>query len=158
MYALLSQLSRKPLAQGIAVTGSINQNGEVQAIGGANQKIEGFFDVCKAKGITGKQGVMIPRDNMQNLALRDDVVEAVQSGQFTIYAVATIDECIEVLTGVPAGELQEDGAYPEGTIHRLVEERLEEMAEISKNFGKDKDSGDEGEDSKEGDKDSTKLA
>jgi lon-related putative ATP-dependent protease len=156
LYALLSQLSGKPLTQGIAVTGSVNQNGEVQAIGGANQKIEGFFDVCKAKGITGKQGVMIPRDNMQNLALRDDVVEAVQAGTFTIYAVATIDEGIEVLTGVPAGVLQEDGAYPEGTIHHLVEERLEEMAEISRNFGKDKDSGDEGEDSKDGDEDSTK--
>ena len=142
MYALLSQLSGKPLAQGIAVTGSINQNGEVQAIGGANQKIEGFFDVCKAKGITGKQGVMIPRDNMQNLALRDDVVEAVQAGKFTIYAVATIDEGTEVLTWVPAGELQEDGGYPGGTIHHLVEERLEEMAELSRNFGKDKDSGD----------------
>lgn len=143
LYALLSQLSGKPLAQGIAVTGSVNQNGEVQAIGGANYKIEGFFDVCKAKGITGKQGVMIPRDNIQNLALRDDVVEAVQSGQFTIYSVATIDEGIAVLTGVPAGELQDDGAYPEGTIHYLVEERLEEMAERARDFGKGKGSADE---------------
>ena len=142
LYALLSQLSGKPLAQGIAVTGPVNQNGEVQAIGGANQKIEGFFDVCKAKGITGKQGVMIPRDNMQNLTLREDVVEAVQAGQFTIYAVATIDEGIEVLTGVPAGELQEDGTYPEGTIHHLVEERLEEMAKRTRDFGKDKNAGD----------------
>jgi predicted ATP-dependent protease len=156
LYSLLSQLSDKPLAQGIAVTRSINQNGEVQAIGGAKQKIKGFFDVCKAKGITGEQGVMIPRDNMQNLALRDDVEEAIQAGQFTIYAVATIDEGIEVLTGVAAGEFQEDGAYPEGTIRRLVEERLEEMAEISRNFGKDNDSGDEGEDSKDGGEDSTK--
>jgi predicted ATP-dependent protease len=156
LYALLSQLSGKPLAQGIAVTGPVNQNGEVQAIGGANQKIEGFFDVCKAKGITGKQGVMIPRDNMQNLTLREDVVEAVQAGQFTIYAVATIDEGIEVLTGVPAGELQEDGTYPEGTIHHLVEERLEEMAKRTRDFGKDKNAGDEVEDSEDEKGDSTK--
>ena len=151
LYALLSQLSGKPLAQGIAVTGSVNQNGEVQAIGGANYKIEGFFDVCKAKGITGKQGVMIPRDNIQNLALREDVVEAVQSGQFTIYGVATIDEGIGVLTGVPAGELQDDGGYPEGTIHYPVEERLEKMAERARDFGKGsgKGSEDDEEDSTE---------
>ena len=110
--------------------------------------------MCKAKGITGKQGVMIPRDNMQNLTLRDDVVKAVQAGRFTIYAVATIDEDIEVLTGVPAGELQEDGTYPEGTIHHLVEDRLEEMAKRTRDFGKDKDSGEEGEDSEDGEGDS----
>ncbi|MDP6779290.1 MAG: AAA family ATPase, partial [Candidatus Latescibacteria bacterium] len=156
LYALLSQLSGKPLAQGIAVTGSVNQNGEVQAIGGANYKIEGFFDVCKAKGITGKQGVMIPRDNIQNLALRDDVVEAVQAGQFTIYGVGTIDEGIEVLTGVPAGELQEDGNYPEGTVHHLVEERLEEMAERARDFGKGKGKGSEDDDEDQDEEDSSK--
>ena len=103
IYALLSSLSGVPIKQGIAVTGSVNQHGEIQPIGGVNQKIEGFFDVCKAKGLTGDQGVMIPVQNVKNLMLRQDVVEAVRQGKFHIYAVSTIDEGIEILTGMPAG-------------------------------------------------------
>ena len=133
------------------MTGSVNQNGEVQAIGGATHKIEGFFDVCKAKGLTGEQGVMIPRDNLQHLALRDDVTDAVKAGRFTIYAVSTIDEGIEVLTGVPAGDVQEDGAYPEGTVHHLVEKRLLDMAKKSRDYGKRLDKDDD-EDEDSGDK------
>ena len=128
LYALLSALSEVPIRQGIAVTGSVNQTGEVQSIGGATHKIEGFFDVCKAKGLTGEQGVVIPRDNVRNLMLRSEVVEAVQDGVFHIYAVSKIDEGIEVLTGTEAGEKGKNGKYPEGTIHFLVERRLEEMS------------------------------
>ena len=135
LYALLSALSGLPLAQGIAVTGSVNQSGEVQAIGGATQKIEGFFDLCKARGLTGDQGVMLPKDNLVNLSLKDDVVEAVRKGQFHVYGVSTIDEGIEVLTQVPAGEPQQDGIYPDGTVHHSVEQRLQDMAEKSKSFG-----------------------
>ena len=149
LYALLSRLSGLPLAQGIAVTGSVNQNGDVQAIGGATQKIEGFYDVCRAKGLTGDQGVMIPRDNTHNQVLKDEVIEAARAGEFAIYAVATIDEGIEVLTGVPAGELQEDGTYPEGTVHYLVEQRLDEMARRARDFGKGRKSDDDAGDGKE---------
>ena len=113
LYALLSALSEVPIRQGIAVTGSVNQTGEVQSIGGATHKIEGFFDVCKAKGLTGEQGVVIPKDNVRNLMLRPEVVEAVRDGVFHIYAVSKIDEGIEALTGMEAGEKGEDGKYPE---------------------------------------------
>ena len=128
LYALLSALSEVPIRQGIAVTGSVNQTGEVQAIGGATHKIEGFFDVCKTKGITGEQGVIIPKANIRNLMLRSDLVEAVRDGAFRIYAVSSIDEGIEVLTGIEAGEKDEDGKYAEGTIHFMVERRLEVMS------------------------------
>ena len=128
LYALLSALSEVPIKQGIAVTGSVNQTGEVQSIGGSTHKIEGFFNVCKAKGLTGEQGVVIPKDNVRNLMLRPEVVEAVRNGMFHIYAVSTIDEGIEALTGMEAGEKGEDGKYPEGTIHFLMERRLEEMS------------------------------
>ena len=128
LYALLSALAQVPIKQGIAVTGSVNQAGQVQAIGGATHKIEGFFEVCKAKGLTGEQGVIIPKDNIRNLVLKQDVVEAVCNGQFHVYGVSTIDEGIEVLTGLEAGEKDEDGKYAEGTIHFLVERRLEEMS------------------------------
>ena len=137
LYALLSAISGLPILQGIAVTGSVNQSGEVQAIGGATYKIEGYYDVCKAKGLNGAQGVMIPSDNIRNLALKDEVINAIASGKFKIYAVSTIDEGIEVLTGVPAGERREDGTYPEGTVHQLVEQRLLEMAEKVRRFGRD---------------------
>ncbi|MDA1349911.1 MAG: AAA family ATPase, partial [Chloroflexi bacterium] len=136
LYALLSELSGLPIDQGIAVTGSVNQSGEVQAIGGATYKVEGFYDVCKAVGLTGRQGVMIPRDNLRNLVLREDVVEAAREGKFHIYGVSTIDEGIEVLTGVPAGTPQGDGEYPEGTVHRLVVSRLKEMARKARRLGK----------------------
>ena len=134
LYALLSAISGIPIAQGIAVTGSINQNGEVQAIGGATQKIEGFFDTCKVTGLTGSQGVLVPRDNLKHLALNDEVIWAVEAGRFRVYGVSTVDEGIEVLTGIPAGERQDDGNYPGGTIHSMVEERLREMAQEAREF------------------------
>ncbi len=135
------------------MTGSVNQNGEVQAIGGATYKIEGFFDVCKAKGLSGKQGVMIPRDNLQNLALRDEVTDAAKAGLFTIYSVSTI-EGIEILTGVATGDVDEEGSCPDGTVPHLVEKRLQDMARKSRDFGKrsDKES-DEDEDNNEETKD-----
>lgn len=128
LYALLSSLSRVPIKQGIAVTGSVNQHGMVQPIGGVNQKIEGFFDVCRASGLTGDQGVMIPVQNVKNLMLRRDVVEAVREGKFHIYPVSSIDEGIEILTGMPAGK-KSNGAYSEGTIGYLVEKKLHQFAE-----------------------------
>jgi predicted ATP-dependent protease len=134
LYALLSALSGAPIRQGIAVTGSVNQLGMVQPIGGVNYKIEGFFAVCKAKGLTGDQGVMIPASNVRNLMLKDEVVEAVRDGKFHIWSVETIDQGIEILTGIPAGEKQPDGAYPEGTINRMVDARLREMLESMKKF------------------------
>ena len=134
LYAILSALSGVPLRQGIAVTGSVNQLGKVQPIGGVNYKIEGFFAVCKAKGLTGEQGVMIPRSNERHLMLNDEVVEAVRKGQFHIWSVETIDQGIEVLTGVPAGEKKPDGSYPEGTINALVDRQLLEFVENAKKF------------------------
>jgi len=137
LYALLSALSGVPIKQGIAVTGSVNQHGEVQAIGGVNEKIEGFFDVCKTKGLTGEQGVLIPKSNAQNLMLREDIVEAVRAKKFHIWAVSTIDEGIEILTGVPAGERGRDGKFPEGTINYFVDQRLREFAECLKEISED---------------------
>jgi len=138
LYAILSSLSGVPVKQGIAVTGSVNQMGEVQPIGGINHKIENFFQVCKAKGLTGEQGVLIPCKNVRNLMLREEVVDAVAQGRFHIYAVKTIDEGIEVLTGVEAGQRREDGSYPEGSINYLVDKRLKEMAESLKSFAETK--------------------
>ena len=129
LYSILSALSGLPIKQNIAVTGSVNQKGEVQAIGGVNEKIEGFFEVCKAKGLTGVQGVMIPESNVQNLMLKEEVVDAVKAGQFRVYSVKTIDEGIEVLTGTKAGERRADGTYEEGTVNYLVVKQLREMAD-----------------------------
>ena len=134
LYALLSALSGLPLKQYLAVTGSVNQKGEVQAIGGVNEKLEGFFEVCKAKGLNGNQGALIPASNVQNLMLKEEVVEAAKAGKFRIYPVRTIDEGIEVLTGVPAGTRREDGTYEEGTVNYLVDRRLGEMAETMRGF------------------------
>jgi predicted ATP-dependent protease len=134
LYAILSSLSDVPIKQNIAVTGSVNQKGEIQTIGGVNQKIEGFFKVCQAKGLTGDQGVLIPYQNLRNLMLRDEVVEAVRRGQFHIYQVKTIDEGIEILSGIQAGVRQKDGSYPEDTINYLVDKHLGEMAEKLKGF------------------------
>ncbi|MFX0068464.1 MAG: Lon protease family protein [Candidatus Hodarchaeota archaeon] len=134
LYAILSELSGIPIKQYIAVTGSVNQKGEVQAIGGVNQKIEGFFEVCKIKGLTGKQGVVIPESNVQNLMLREEVVDAVREGKFHIFAVKTIDEGIEVLTGVRAGERRPDGTFEQETINYAVDKRLREMAEKIKEY------------------------
>jgi len=134
LYAILSSLADLPLKQGVAVTGSVNQNGEIQPIGGVNQKIEGFFKVCQARGLSGDQGVLIPHQNLRNLMLEEEVVEAVRQGQFHIYSAATIDEGIEILTGVSTGQRQEDGTYPENTANYLVDKRLEEMARRLKTF------------------------
>jgi lon-related putative ATP-dependent protease len=137
LFALLSAISGVPIRQGIAVTGSLNQQGEVQAIGGVNQKIEGFFDVCRAAALTGDQGVIIPESNVQNLMLREDVVEAVEQGRFHVYPIRSVDQGIEILTGRPAGERGPDGAFPEGTLNRLVDQRLREMADRLRAFARD---------------------
>jgi len=129
LYALLSSLSGVPIKQYIAVTGSVNQKGEVQPIGGVTEKIEGFFNICKIKGLTGEQGVMIPHQNVDELVLNDEVIEAVEQGQFHIYEVKTIDQGIELLTDVPAGECRVDGTYPPGSIHYLVMQRLKEYTD-----------------------------
>lgn len=134
LYAILSSLSAIPIKQEIAVTGSVNQNGEVQPIGGINWKIEGFFDVCRLKGLTGQQGVLVPRANLRNLMLRHDVVEAVNQGKFHIYAVGTVDEGIEVLTGIPAGQKDPSGQYPPSSVNGLVERRLKEYSKQLKNL------------------------
>jgi predicted ATP-dependent protease len=129
LCALMSALSGLPLKQSLAVTGSVNQHGQMQAIGGVNEKIEGFFDLCKARGHLGEQGVIIPASNVRHLMLRQDVVEAVRKGQFRIYAVETIDQGIEILTGVPAGERDDTAKFPPGSVNARVEARLIEMAE-----------------------------
>ncbi|UCC66429.1 MAG: AAA family ATPase, partial [Deltaproteobacteria bacterium] len=134
LYAILSSLSGLPIKQGIAVTGSVNQKGEVQAIGGVNEKIEGFFEVCKVKGLTRGNGVIIPASNVTNLMLKEEVVEAVRQGKFHLWAVKDIDEGIEILTGVKAGQRQKDGAFEEGTVNYLVDERLRELSEALKEF------------------------
>lgn len=129
LYALLSAIANVPIKQALAVTGSVNQRGQVQAIGGVNEKIEGFFDLCQARGLTGEQGVLIPVANVKHLMLRQDVVAAAAAGQFQIYPVTTIEEGLELLTGLPAGTRDTEGNYPEGTINFLVEQRLQEFAE-----------------------------
>jgi len=134
LYSILSALSGLPIKQNIAVTGSVNQKGEVQAIGGVNEKIEGFFEVCKLLGLTGIQGVMIPESNVQNLMLKEEVTDAVKAGEFNIYSVKTIDEGIEFLTGTKAGERREDGTFEEGTVNYLVDKQLKMMAEKLKEY------------------------
>ncbi|MGD0451540.1 MAG: ATP-binding protein [Candidatus Bathyarchaeia archaeon] len=134
LYCILSALSGLPIKQNIAVTGSVNQKGEVQAIGGVNEKIEGFFEVCKLKGLTGQQGVMIPESNVQNLMLKEEVIDAVKAGKFNIYAVKTIDEGIEFLTGKKAGMKLPDGTFEENTVNYLVDKQLRENADKLKQF------------------------
>jgi predicted ATP-dependent protease len=134
LYALLSELAGAAIDQGIAVTGSVNQKGEVQPIGGVNEKIEGYYQVCKVVGLTGAQGVMIPAQNLPNLMLREEVVEAVRTDTFHVYAVHTVDEGLEVLTGVSAGEAGADGTYPEGTVNQRVSQRLTTLAERLRRF------------------------
>jgi predicted ATP-dependent protease len=129
LYAILSALSELRIKQNLAVTGSVNQKGEVQAIGGVNEKIEGFYKTCKAKGLKGDEGVMIPRSNVQHLMLNEEVVEAVRQGRFHIYPVSTIDEGIEILTDVNAGQLKNDGTYDPGTVNYRVNKRLAEMTQ-----------------------------
>ncbi len=132
LYALLSSLAEVPIRQGLAVTGSVSQSGRVQAIGGVNVKIEGFYDLCHQRGLTGDQGVLIPESNVRNLMLRPDVIEAVERGEFHIYAVATIEEGVELLMGMPAGEEDDEGNYPEGTLYALVKNKLDLYAERMK--------------------------
>jgi predicted ATP-dependent protease len=134
LYSLLSALADVQIKQYIAVTGSVNQKGEVQAIGGVNEKIEGFYEVCKARGLTGKQGCMIPSSNVQHLMLKEEVVMAVKAGKFHVWPVSTISEGIEVLTDVPAGKRNADGTFNKDTINNLVQKRLDDMAERRKEF------------------------
>jgi len=134
LYAILSSLADLPINQGIAVTGSVNQLGMIQPIGGASFKIQGFFNICRINGLTGKQGVIIPKQNVKNLVLSDEVVEAVEKGMFHIYPVSTVDEGIEILTGVPAGEKLPDGTYPENTVHGRVYRKLRHYAETAAKY------------------------
>lgn len=134
LYSILSALSGLPIKQYFAVTGSVNQKGDVQAIGGVNEKIEGFFEICKARGFTGQQAVMIPEANVQNLMLKEEVVDAVKAGKFNIYSVNSIDEGIEVLTGVKAGQRGPDGTFEEGSVNYLVEKQLKKMADKLKDY------------------------
>ena len=133
LYGLLSSLSEIPINQSIAVTGSVNQKGQIQPIGGVNEKIEGYFQVCKVRGLDGSHGVMIPIQNIDNLQLSDEIIQAVKDKKFHIYAVSTIEEGIEVLTGVPAGKKDKDCHFPAGTINYLVYEKLKKYAKISNN-------------------------
>jgi lon-related putative ATP-dependent protease len=142
LYALLSALSRLPIHQRFAVTGSVNQRGQVQAIGGVNEKIEGFFATCQGKGLQGDEGVLVPATNVPNLMLKQEVRDAIEAGTFHIYPVSTIDEGIAILTGVEAGEADREGVYPTGTVNRLVADRLAELAEKARELaaqGKDKE-------------------
>ncbi|MFA9453603.1 MAG: Lon protease family protein [Candidatus Aminicenantaceae bacterium] len=139
VYAILSSLSKLPLRQDIAVTGSLNQKGEIQPIGGINEKIEGFFEVCKARKLTGTQGIIMPHQNVGNLMLRKDVVEAVQNGLFHVYPIKTIDEGIEILTGVKAGRRKKDGTFEVDTVHYLVDQELHRLAASWKTFDQKND-------------------
>ncbi len=139
LYALLSAITGIPLRQSVAITGSMDQGGNVQPIGGVNQKIEGFFSLCRLRGLDGSQGVIIPERNVRNLMLRKDVVEAVRQGTFRIHAVDHVEEGIEILTGMPAGKPGPDGRYPDGTFNRLVEDRLALLREASKREEEDKE-------------------
>ncbi len=134
IYALLSALSELPLRQDIAVTGSMNQRGDIQAIGGVNEKIEGFFDTCRIEGLTGTQGVMIPAANVEDLMLREDVLEAVKSGKFHIWPIGRVEQGVELLTGIRAGQRNGDGGFEKGTVFALVDQRLREMANTMKEF------------------------
>jgi ATP-dependent Lon protease len=134
IYALLSAISGVPLQQGIAVTGSVDQKGTVQPVGGINHKIEGFFEVCRLKGLTGEQGVMIPEGNVGDLMLKDEVVEAVRKKRFHIWPVKTVEEGVELLAGVPAGDRRKDGTFPEGTLYAMVDRRLTEIAEMVRKY------------------------
>ncbi|HEX2162651.1 MAG TPA: AAA family ATPase, partial [Thermoanaerobaculia bacterium] len=145
LYALLSAISGVPIRQSIAVTGSVSQHGEVQAIGGVNQKVEGFFELCRARGLTGDQGVLVPAANVKHLMLSRDVVEAVAAGRFHLWAVGHVDQGIEVLTGVPAGERGADGTYPADSVNGKVERRLEELIEKRRRYSRPPREGREGD-------------
>jgi lon-related putative ATP-dependent protease len=137
LYAIISSLADMPIKQGIAVTGSVNQKGKIQAIGGVNQKIEGFFEVCREKGLTGDQGVIIPSANVKNLMVKKEVVKAVQEKKFHIYQASTVEQGVEILTGVPAGEADMAGRFPQGTVYSKVQEKLKKYHELSMKSRKD---------------------
>ena len=141
LYALMSAIADLPIRQSLAVTGSVNQHGEVQAIGGVNEKIEGFFDLCNARGLTGDQGVLIPATNVKHLMLHRRVTEAAAAGRFHIYPVETIDQGIALLTGTPAGARDSSGRFPDGSVNQRVEQRLAELAERRLAFARASDSG-----------------
>lgn len=141
--AILSSLAEIPVRQDVAITGSVDQYGRVQAIGGANEKVEGFFDVCRERGLSGTQGVAIPATNVPDLMLREEIVTAAQDGKFAIWPIARVEEAVRLLLGVPAGERGEDGEFPEGTVYRRVEDKLFDFAERMKEFGKDVGENDE---------------
>jgi predicted ATP-dependent protease len=136
LVALLSALSGVPVLQGRAITGSVNQHGQVQPIGGVNEKVEGFFDVCRAVGLTGDEGVLVPASNAKHLMLRRDVVEAAEQGLFHVWPVETVDDAVFLLTGVQAGERDAEGRYPEGSVNRRADDRLAMFAERARNFGR----------------------
>ncbi|HSB51920.1 MAG TPA: S16 family serine protease, partial [Dissulfurispiraceae bacterium] len=140
LYALLSSISGVALRQNFAITGSMDQNGDVQPIGGVNEKIEGFFDLCKARGLDGSHSVIIPKRNVKNLMVKQEVIEAVKAGTFSIYPIERVEEGLELLTGMPSGEMQDDGTYPEGTVNHLVMKRLNEISEaLEKKKEREKD-------------------
>jgi predicted ATP-dependent protease len=151
LYAILSSLSELPIRQGFAVTGSVNQRGEIQPIGGVNEKIEGYFEVCRDMGaLDGGQGVLIPHQNVKNLMLRDEVIDAVKAGKFRIYAVHTVDEGISILTGLPAGERDpETGEFPPGSVHGLVGEKLKFMYENLRRLRREREDDEEDEEKEE---------
>jgi predicted ATP-dependent protease len=134
LTALLSALADLPLAQSLALTGAVNQLGELQPVGGVNEKVEGFFDVCLAAGLTGEQGVILPRPNLKHLMLRADVVTAVREGRFHVHAVDHIDQAMQLLTGLPAGERSAGGRFPSGSVNHRVEARLLGFAERARVF------------------------
>ena len=136
LVILLSSLSGIPIKQSFAITGSINQKGQIQPIGGVNEKVEGFYDVCKAKGLNGEQGVVIPHQNVKNLMLRKEVVQAVKDNKFHIYPIESVDQAIELLTGKEAGKKGSTGKFKTGTVNYLVDKKLKEFAEDYRKFGR----------------------
>jgi len=141
LCALLSSLANAPIRQSLAVTGSVDQFGRVQAIGAVNDKIEGYFDICNQRGLTGRQGVLIPASNVAHLMLRRDVVEAAAAGRFHVYAVETVDEALELLTGIPVGTPDVEGKLPEGSLDQRVAQRLKHLAELRRKYAKESQSG-----------------
>ena len=131
LYTIISSLAEVPLKQGLAVTGSVNQKGMIQPIGGVNEKVEGFFDICKQAGLTSNQGVLIPKQNVKNLMLKDEVIEAIENNEFHIYQVSTIEEGLAILTDRPVKQLNEYNQYESGTIYHLVSKKLKQFADWS---------------------------
>jgi len=140
LIAIISSLSGIPIKQNIAITGSVNQKGDIQPIGGVNEKIEGFYHICKANGLTGDQGVVIPHQNVRNLMLKKDVVEAIGKGEFHVYSVETVDQAIEILTGREAGERKTNGKFEKGSVNNSVDQRLLQLAEEYGKFARQQQS------------------